>query len=74
MKKIEEKKIDKPSDIFEALLLNHQQNDLDDTMNDEELYQEMSNFLLAGTDTTSGLFHIMIYFLGENPRVEKKVR
>ena len=32
-------------------------------MTDGELFEEMSNFLMAGTDTTSGLLHIMLYLI-----------
>lgn len=75
---IKDKKKEECSDILEALLVDHLKGGkseiCDQTLTDQELFEELSIFMIAGTDTTSGLLQIMIYFLGENPHVWTKLR
>ena len=67
----------KCSDIIEALYLDSlksEKNDEDVEYTDTELFEELSTFLIAGTDSTAGLLQMIIYYLGENPHVEQKLR
>ena len=65
---IKDKKKEECTDILEALLADHLKSGStevnNETLTDQELFEELSIFLIAGTDTTSGLLQIIIYFLG----------
>ena len=54
--------IKNPSDILEALMIKNKESG-DDHMNDVELFEEMSTFLFAGTDTTSSTLNIILYLI-----------
>lgn len=41
---------------------------------DDDLVDEFQTFLLAGTDTTTHFFTMIIYYLGKYPSVHKKLR
>lgn len=41
---------------------------------DAELIDEFQTFLIAGTDTTTRFFSVIIYFIGNHPEVQKKLR
>jgi cytochrome P450 len=43
-------------------------------MTDKELFSELSNFMIAGTDTTAGLVNMMMHMLAENPEVQARLR
>ncbi len=38
------------------------------------MIDEFQTFLIAGTDTTSRLFTMMVYYLGKYPEVQERVR
>lgn len=66
---------EKPSDIIHALLQSVPDSEVkDEKLLNEELLGELSNFLLAGSDTTSFLLQIMVFLLAENPEKEIKLR
>lgn len=41
---------------------------------DKDLVDEFQTFLLAGTDTTTHFFTMIVYYLGTYPEVHKKLR
>lgn len=41
---------------------------------DTDILDEFQTFLIAGTDTTTHFFTMIIYYLGNNPEVHIKVR
>lgn len=41
---------------------------------DDDLVDEFQTFLLAGTDTTTHFFTMMVYYLGKYSEVHKKLR
>jgi cytochrome P450 len=40
----------------------------------EDLIDEFCTFLVAGTDTTSHLLMMMVYYVCDNPRIEERLR
>lgn len=41
---------------------------------DQEIIDEFTTFLSAGTDTTAHFFNMMIYYIAQNPEIQTKVR
>lgn len=49
-------------------------NNSDFSYSDKDLIDELATFLVAGTDTTTFFFTMMVYFLGKYPEIQEKLR
>ena len=59
---------------MQALVYENMNNKAEFSFSEKGLIDELSTFLVAGTDTTTFFFTMMVYFLGKHPRVQEKLR
>ena len=64
----------KCTDVVQALVYENMNNKSEFSFSEKGLIDELSTFLVAGTDTTTFFFTMMVYFLGKHPRVQEKLR
>jgi cytochrome P450 len=64
----------KCTDIIEAFVYEKLENKEEFSYSDTELIDEFQTFLVAGTDTTTRFFSMIIYYLGNHPEILKKLR
>ena len=62
------------TDVVQALVYENISNKSEFSYSEKGLLDELSTFLVAGTDTTTFFFTMMVYFLGKYPIVQEKLR
>lgn len=67
-----------PKNIIEAILVENYKSKKsgkdEETYNLDDIYEEFKVFFFAGTDTTSNMFNMMIFYIFSHPEVERKLR
>ncbi len=60
--------------MIQAIAYEKMDNNLEFSYSDEDLVNDFVGFVNAGTDTTTKFFTMMVYYIGKNPDVHKKLR